>query len=726
MAGGSRKSSGRGRKGGGTKHPSDNDEFEDVLRAAQAENRKRQRLLPAICSLQGLGIVVVVIAWVVTPARYKLKWGDHHAKNQVVPPATATTHEDSMMMVPSEELDPLDPTTQFLTTFVCEDKTSPKGARPAFCHEALEPIPSRRTQRAVRDIRSGEVVMVIPRHLQVWDLDAVRDPFVRTHLLHARHMDTGNPLDSGAFLATHLIRRLKRATDTWTTQHNDSSETSTLEQDKDPLLPYLKAFPTPDQLEEYHPLLWEDKVVSELLGHLTTGQIIVKAMRDMMKSEYDALCAASPSEFAVHVTMFEFIAMRINVVSRNFATGIPEESILSRDEATELLDVAGLNMTGGCRAMCPILDMYQHHPNPNVEWRYVPAFKAFVVTAAKNGGISAGHEIMDSYGRYTDSRLFAVYGFVNGDGSGWTEANFAVLHQILKPDIKFQFSYLPDRYLSENYTTNDTTGLGSKGPISDEAENAVIKRQGHDLVRYIGFDDGYNECIIPSLNNSKDEYVNTSWILKQLKFRHLVQIANDAFRWTLLVRPRTPDSASSMTSDIPIIEEPPMFQADNFKVDASMVVSTCRLLSLTEDDFDGNAVQVLQDVLTNGTAREFLVDKQSEALEHRALSCLARLATGGLSRYPIQDVELLRQSIPTLKFNTPQWHAAHVQFGEVLTLDIFRHICVMGLRTTRENAMRKAIEEGKTAESVEESLVTRKSPCPSKYLTPLYKRRNTS
>ena len=560
----------------------------------------------------------------------------------------------------------------FLSSFVCQD---PNGG---YCHDAL--VPHRRTQKATRFITSGETVLVVPRHLQIWDLDALRDGFVKEHLLSARHAYTDNPLDSGAYLAAYLARRM---------YHHDNSTLS--EQEEDPLQAYLDILPTYKTLEAFHPALWSERRLANLLGPNSLSYAVAKAYQDMIQSEYNAFSSVS-SEFASQISEDMYKTMRVHVMSRSFGPGPPgpEESSpnVSLESELELYQVTvGVDLKKGCRAMVPMLDMYDHHPSPNVNWKYNGRERAFVVTAAP-GGIQAGHEIMDSYGTYTDSHLFAKFGFVNGDGSGFTEASIASFHKPLDVGLKQQFSYIP---LSR--VTNETIRMKQKALMSN----------------YLAFDDGYKECIQKELHPEAFE-------LKQLKLEHLMRIANIPSRWILRVHPRTPKAVPAVSTDIPITNEPPKFDLNNLKVDASKIITTCRLASLTNDDFGGKAVAVLKNALEE-TEAPITIDKQGDSLEYRALSCLARLS--GLAYWRFNDEEEYLRAIVRELTNTAyqsrKWTTAHVRLGEIQTLDMINKLGISGV-----NEMTGRIRARLDSESFGMLPIVREKQCPVEYTIALY------
>lgn len=117
------------------------------------------------------------------------------------------------------------------------------------------------------------------------------------------------------------------------------------------------------------------------------------------------------------------------------------------------------------------------------------------------------------------------------------------------------------------------------------------------LVPAYSYDDGFDDCI-PG-RTSHPEEAN----LKQLKFQHLAKIANKNEHWVTLMPPRNPNSSPSKVSQMPITPYIPIYNEDhtknNYNIDK--LVETCRLISLINDDYDGEATQILEDNLENDT-----------------------------------------------------------------------------------------------------------------------------
>jgi len=620
-------------------------------------------------------------------------------------------------------------TNDFLTNYVCSDDThaaatlsNSENAASAYCHPLLKPEPARRTHSVAKTasndtIKNGDIIMVLPRHLLIWDLDAMRDPFVADQLLEARHGETGNPLDSGAFLASYLVRLKLKAGGLWSNEddHYDTGTVNIGDQDQyqEKRMAFLNMLPSYQTLQKTHPTLWSDNELATLFGRLTPTFALVRGYKNMMNSEFDAFCAASDA-FNDNVDREDYVTMRIHVMSRSFGPGLSdaeswlEEEMSGVHHTLELQDEldfyqskAGVDLTRGTRAMSPILDMWDHHAVPNVQWRYRKGDRAFVITAANTatseegigiGGIPSGQDIMVSYGTYTDTHLFAKFGFVNGDGSEHTEASVAIMHPMLEIGTGFQFSYL---IATEQVVENKIIRKMVASPRDHESQKRT-------MLNYLRYDDGYEECVTKESNPE-------GYQLKLLKLLHLEKIANRSDRWTVKIKPRDLDSNPSASSDIPILmDQAPKFDPSKVKFDGSRVISTCRLVALTTADYDGKAIDVLtKGLLENSNGdHDFMVDRQSSALEYRALTCLARLTTGALELYPSKvRVDMKDLADGKFTFQSKEWTAAHVRLGEMQTLEVLRSIAKSGASQMKS----KVRDEGG---EYEVGMNIHRAPCP--------------
>ncbi len=607
------------------------------------------------------------------------------------------------------DLDPVlgNKTLDFLNTFVCKYRPTTKAVVgiDGYCHPRLTAVPEHRTQRvstlrpdessywwleslnyftsnehgASRDdgISAGAVVMRLPRPLQIWDLDALRDRFIRQEFLGlnstydggdidedtteqskdvVRHKDTNNPLDSGAFLAVYLIRLLhgSRAEREPSSADNEGQckdedgecklqqswvgVLSEQSQRIDLLSPYLNILPnasdfltkpSPTKINPYsHPLFWAPKYLQSLLPRNTHTNDLVRHYQQMIESEYEALKERS-DEFRKNVKYVEYLSMRINVLSRAFGVqadardkgalwGISDKmESVSLEEEMRMYDTSNFGSylddeqqhsstfikdQFKLRSMCPLLDMYNSHPNPNVIWRYDSKTSSYVLSATQVNNIPPGHSIVVSYGKYSEGYLFAKYGYVNGDGSSPTEISLAVFHRMLGDvGLGRQFSLLPFELLDPNSRAgifekvlDEEYSVNSRVQKSISSAKQALYLQAKEMLRYLMFDDGYDECLdLTESSGSNDEE------LKLLKLKHLVRIANYREAWIVRVPSQYPDARPLQNVESRTQES--IEPKESVAVNANRVISICRLLSLRVDDIGGDAISYLEESMSSAS-----------------------------------------------------------------------------------------------------------------------------
>lgn len=506
-----------------------------------------------------------------------------------------------------------------------------------YCHKGL--VASRRTQQTVRVILQGQTVLQIPRQYTIFDLDALRDEWVQQELfsveISKRH------LDSAAFLAAYLARVLKQLFDqsaNITMTYGDHRVTG------DPILrEYLSILPRSMEDFDFHPVFWSERDL-EMLGLHSLAYDHVIAQRSRIRNEYDAFSSVS-SKFASQISLPDYQIARVLVMTRSFGTGPlqPNEGVGYVPLEGEILSFekdAGVDLSNGCHAMVPVLDLYDHHAKPNVAFSFDSEKRAFVVNAI--AAIPSGREIFDSYGKRTDSDLFAKYGFTNGDGSEFTDASLALWHS-LDPQ--------------------------------EHNEKKFLKQ----MLRYLQYDDGYESCILQ--RGVADEEANKAWVLKGLKYEFLLLNAHDSSRWVVRMPPRDPLSVPARSSSIPIALQPPEIDMRSLQFDGRPVFSTCRLISLTHHDYNGTAVELLQKNMNNAS---YYLPPTRDALEFRTLMCVARMAQTALSKFGVSVhdqldlVSLLNRN--SSAFQTRNWTVAHLRLGEMQTLEALKQTAYAGLR----------------------------------------------
>ena len=505
--------------------------------------------------------------------------------------------------------------------------------------------PTRRTIQVATEntegIRRGDVVAEIPRELQIWEMDAFRSDLVQKEkLLQARHKMTGNPLASGSFLATFLASERKRLLE-------DEKGNGNVDEIR---AAYFLSLPSFEALNSTHPILTSQSDLKSMLGHHSWNFAVVLMYQEMITSEYEALNTASPLVFGQQISLEEYQTARIHVLSRSFNPGsdacsAEANNYFSSIELEQMQSDWGIQSSEkifrhGCHAMVPILDSLNSHPHPNVVYKYHSEKQAFVITAKSS--IAPQYELMNSYGAFSDAHLFAKFGFVNGDGSGHTQASIAVFHRPLDVEIHQEFSLVPNK-ISE---------------LSSPMEK-IPEFQKLELKKYFMYDDGYMYCV-------EKERMPEAFELKRLKWLHLANIVNDPKSWIATVKPRTPSSRPKKSSDLLIAKTPPKIKPRGLRLDITRLVDTCRLIVLTVKDFEDGAIDLLKENLGNSA---FVVPKENDpSLEYRSLMFLARMSDMALAQYQVDVNEEYDNALQLNKenaFGNSTWTAAQLRLGEM-------------------------------------------------------------
>lgn len=130
---------------------------------------------------------------------------------------------------------------------------------------------------------------------------------------------------------------------------------------------------------------------------------------------------------------------------------------------------------------------------------------------------------------------------------------------------------------------------------------------------------------------------------------------------------------------------PPSFDRKTLSFDAAMIASTCRLISLTNMDYDNNAEKILAENLANAS---FVLPPTQDALEFRTLMCIARMAMTAMSRLsadPGHGVDQQYARVARLNrdaFRSRNWTVAHLILGELQTLEVVKEAALSKLRPT--------------------------------------------
>jgi len=138
------------------------------------------------------------------------------------------------------------------------------------------------------------------------------------------------------------------------------------------------------------PLFWSQEDLSFLEGSYMLT--LIADRRAALQADYTELCRIIPSfsEFSEA----DFIWARMIVASRNFGVDIDQNH-------TDIL--------------CPIADMLNHFRPRMTKWAYDDEEEAFKVSSLQ--ALSAGAELLDSYGKKCNSRFLLNYGFCVADNT---------------------------------------------------------------------------------------------------------------------------------------------------------------------------------------------------------------------------------------------------------------------------------------------------------------------
>lgn len=467
------------------------------------------------------------------------------------------------------------------------------------CHPSLEPF--RRTQRASGMIPMGTKLMEIPRKFQFREIDALRDDFIR-------RLPPG--LTPTAYLAVYLAQL----------RSNSTRLNSVLQH-------YLLSLPTYQDFAEFHPLLWSDQELEVLLNTSAYDQVM--AYRRQVENEYQAL-QQSPV-FRATIARELYYEARLRVMTRAFGTRQMTEDMFSPEDR-RLYGELQVDLTNGSYIMVPVLDSYDHHGQPNVEFYYDAGKDSFVLSATET--IAKGQQLFDTYGRLTDGNLFARYGFVNGDGCDHTDASITVFHS-----------------------------------IDSRPNDSWLQEQQQQLLRYLQYDDGYGRCV--------NRHQGEAWDLKKFKYLYIHERANLLNHWVAVFGPRDKAARPPLRDGMDSRERspPPELDLRDVSFNTAGHFSTCRVLSLTEVDYGGTATALLREQWMNTS---FVFPPTDDALEFRTLSCMVRLTSMAIES--LGNMEETKRTIASLTPSSREWTVANIRFGEMQSLHALRDIAMFQLQ----------------------------------------------
>jgi SET domain len=296
--------------------------------------------------------------------------------------------------------------------------------------------------------------------------------------------------DGAVVLALYLAHLLKGISPVTTSSSSSSSNRNKINENNKMnkgRQAYLQILP---RNFDFHPATWNDTYLGQTLGESSLTRQRVNVLRRDLEREYHSLPSSPTIINIADLSYADYLVARLNVLTRSFGSG---------DE----------------HALVPILDLYDHRGRPNVSYRY-HATATTTTGSTTNGGyqiraarpLQAGEMLYDSYGKRTDSVLFAKYGFVNRDGDDWMDASLAIYHNL--------FAHHSAQQQQQQQQEHPPA---KQQPIRSQ-------QQSLSLLKYLQFDDGYDHCVYPD-NNTAD------WAIKQQKWHDLVAIATVERRWVV-------------------------------------------------------------------------------------------------------------------------------------------------------------------------------------------------
>lgn len=219
-------------------------------------------------------------------------------------------------------------------------------------------------------------------------------------------------------------------------------------------------------------------------------------------------------------------------------------------------------------------------------------------------------------------------------------------------------------------------------PREAAAYKEYLTTQRQELLSYFHYDDGIDHCVgsvetTTPLQKYLDE--ETLFEFKQMKFNLLKTVVNDPLRWMVSLPPRTATTVVG-SSTIPTFSMDVIGTLDQ-DIGLMNIISTCRLLGLAKEDYNGRAKEVLEGLLKkygNVPDAKFRMIPGSPELEYRARVWLKRLVLATLQKF--KDIPTTSSSsaeeaerLVALQRNNASIHEimeSHVRLEELQALEL--------------------------------------------------------
>ena len=444
----------------------------------------------------------------------------------------------------------------------------------------------RRIIRAKRDIPKHGLLIGLTDELQITLLHALRDPRIQSiYETKPKMALTGTAPFSETYLAIYLVLESMRLR-----TGGDEKNLSPKERVHRAYFDYL---PTLDDFLQFHPVAKKvfdafsdgsDESKNEKPQKRTSYTPFIDQNTDNLSNlilhEYKAFFKAYEN-FDDLVSLKDYVWARLIVKTRPFHQPITEDDI-DDDEMLEFFDyLLEENREDLGMALRPLFDAFNDHNQMNLGWmdgwQETQLADPMTVVYAHES-IQSGTELLLSYeDSYPDFQKLSQYGFVNTDGSEFALATLAPYHRPY-----------------------------SASPQDDDEKNTNIRK--YRMWRYLNYMDGYEICPKPDLD--EEGIVQTSGdknenLFQYARMKALKSIFNKASFWGMSM---------------------PLSLSEGLTAVTDKVMTTCRILAITERDYEGKATALLGKMAMD-PASPLLMESKNEALEYRAFHVLERLAT---------------------------------------------------------------------------------------------------
>jgi len=251
--------------------------------------------------------------------------------------------------------------------------------------------------------------------------------------------------------------------------------------------PYYRILP-----REYKnfPVFWNEEQLSWLQGSPILHDIEIRKRN--MRDDYEEICRVCP-EFKMF-SYNEFLKIRTAVGSRNF----------------------GVMIQGNKRtAMVPFADMLNHYRPRETSWEFKDTKDAFTITSLSP--LLPHQQVMDSYGKKSNTNLFLFYGFAlesNREQDGQCQNDVTIQFHLDKNGVRGKSALIAQQFQTkitmnfEDRSTMEALSYCRVAASTDEEIHKLISKMELDNSRPRGS---------PSIRNGVVSFISIANEIKALE-----------------------------------------------------------------------------------------------------------------------------------------------------------------------------------------------------------------